>query len=72
VNYIAGSNQYLCGEEQVDQFHQLALKRKYWLLAREINFYFIDDLESCAQNLLDEDDFEISNEFTNLILFIKK
>ena len=72
VNYITGSNQYPCGEEQADQFHQLALKRKYWLLAREINFYFIDDLESCVQNLLDEDNFEISNEFTNLILFVKK
>ena len=72
VNYIAGSNQYPCGEEQADRFHQLAEKRKYWLLAREINFYFIDDLGICVQNLLDEDDFEISNEFTNLILFIKK
>ena len=72
VNYIAGSKKYPCGEKQADRFHQLAEKRKYWLLAREINFFFIDDLESCAQNLLDEDDFEISNEFTNLILFIKK
>ncbi|MDA0287882.1 MAG: DUF2079 domain-containing protein, partial [Proteobacteria bacterium] len=72
VNYITGSYQYPCGKEQANRFHQLAEKRKYWLLAREINFYFIDDLESCVQNLLDEDDFEISNEFTNLILFIKK
>ena len=72
VNYIAGSTEYPCGENQANRFHQLALKRKYWLLAREINFYFIDDLESCVQNLLDGDNFEISNEFTNLILFVKK
>ena len=51
VNYIAGSNQFPCGEEQADQFHQLALKRKYWLLAREVNWFGIEDLEKCIQEL---------------------
>jgi hypothetical protein len=72
VNYIAGSNQYPCGEEQADQFHQLALKRKYWLLAKETGHYFIEDFDKCLNHLLEKDDFHFSKNLKLILIFHQK
>ncbi len=71
VNYIAGSSQYSCGEEQAGQFHQLALKRKYWLLAREINSFGIEDLEKCIQAISKKKNLELVKDFKYILLFTK-
>ena len=72
VNYIAGSNQYPCGEEQADRFHQLAEKRKYWLLAEGINSFGIKDIKSCVQNLSNSKTRFLEENFTFIKLFIEE
>jgi len=71
VNYIAGSNQFPCGEEQADQFHQLALKRKYWLLAEGINSFGIEDLEKCTQALSKKKKLGLIKDFQYISLFVQ-
>jgi uncharacterized membrane protein len=71
VNYIAGSKQYPCGEEQADRFHQLAEKRKYWLLAREVNSFGIEDLEKCIQELSKKKKFGLIKDFQHISLFVQ-
>ena len=71
VNYIAGSYEYPCGEEQVDRFHQLAEKRKYWLLARELNSFGIEDLEKCTQALSKKKKLGLIKDFQHISLFVQ-
>jgi len=71
VNYIAGSKKYPCGEKQADRFHQLAEKRKYWLLAREINWFGIEDLEKCIQELSKKKKFGLIKDFQHISLFVQ-
>ena len=70
VNYIAGSSQYPCGEEQADRFHQLALKRKYWLLAKQTNAFMIEDLEGCISSLEENKNFELISEYHHISLYV--
>ncbi|MEK9669047.1 MAG: DUF2079 domain-containing protein [Deltaproteobacteria bacterium] len=70
VNYIAGSNQYPCGEEQADRFHQLALKRQYWLLAKQTNAFMIEDLEGCISSLEENKNFELISEYHHISLYV--
>ena len=71
VNYIAGSKKYPCGEKQADRFHQLAEKRKYWLLAKEINWFGIEDLEKCIQELSKKKNFGLIKDFQHISLFVQ-
>ena len=71
VNYIAGSNEYPCGEEQAGRFHQLAQKRTYWLLAREINSFGIEDLEKCTQVLSKKKNLGLIKDFQHISLFVQ-
>ena len=70
VNYIAGSSQYPCGEEQADRFHQLALKRKYWLLAKQTNAFMIEDLEGCISSLDENKNFKLISEYHHISLYV--
>jgi len=71
VNYIAGSNQYPCGEEQADRFHQLAEKRKYWLLAKQTNAFMIENLGGCISSLEAKEIFELVSGYDHIDLFTK-
>ena len=70
VNYIAGSTNYPCGVQQADRFHQLALRRAYWLLAKETNAYMIEDLTACLDNLDKNKNFELIGEYDHMILYV--
>jgi hypothetical protein len=71
VNYIAGSNQYPCGENQADRFHQLALKRKYWLLAKGTNSFMIDELDACIHNLEKREDWKLVKGYDHISFYVK-
>ena len=70
VNYIAGSTNYPCGGQQADRFHQLALRRGYWLLAKETNAYMIEDLTACLDNLDKNKNFKLISEYDHIILYV--
>ena len=72
VNYIGGSNQYPCGNNQADQFHQLALKRVYWLLVKETNAFMVENLDSCLRSLEVKENFELVGGYDHIYLYINK
>ncbi|MDG2197533.1 MAG: DUF2079 domain-containing protein [SAR324 cluster bacterium] len=70
VNYIAGSDQYPCGEKQADQFHQLALKRNYWLLVKGTNSFMVENLDSCVHSLEAKENFELVGGYDYILLYV--
>jgi uncharacterized membrane protein len=68
TSYLQSSQAHPCGQQR-DRFGKLALEQGYWVLARGVSSYGIDDLEACLTQLGRDPNFRQLQQFTALLVF---